>query len=240
MTDPFPIGSQQSPIKINTENAIPVVYPLDYLVIKYPNTPLHVRLDYKDHNFYFDNPPQIQFNGVTASLQRIHIHSRSEHWIKNQFLDTDFDFEIHFVHPLPAPSNPTAGTGDSTHVVFGVFFKEKAQAATPSSIQKLNKALESNLKANMVRSDKDEPPIETDINPMDFLPANHSQYFRYEGSLTTFNENCKHNPERVSWVVYPNLVEVDPDDVKFLKEHSNETARVLQPINRRFVLRNFS
>lgn len=238
MTDVFPTGSQQSPIKIETANTIPVQFPTDYLVIDYPNESLVAHLNHQDHNFYFEAPPQIQFDGRSAPLERIHIHSRSEHWLSDQGIDTDFDFEIHFVHPLPSPSDPTTGTGASTHVVFGVFFKETENASTPSSIRSLNDGLKSKLKSNMTQLEHDETPITANINPLDFMPANRALYFRYEGSLTTPSKDNTPNSEIVSWIVYPDLVEVDPADVAELKAYAQEDARVLQPINRRFILRN--
>lgn len=238
MTDDFQIGSQQSPIMIETAKTISVQLPADYLVVEYPDEPLAGHLDHQNHNFYFDNPPQIQFDGKSAPLERIHIHSRSEHWLSDQGVDKDFDFEIHFVHPLPSPSDPTTGTGASTHVVFGVFFKETENASTPHSIRSLNEAIKSILKSNKSQLEEDEPPVTANINPLDFMPENQSQFFRYEGSLTTPNKDLTPNPEIVSWIVYPDLVEVDPAHVEFLKEHCNETARILQPINRRFILRN--
>jgi carbonic anhydrase len=230
----WPYGSQQSPIQLETAKAIPVVYPIDYLVVDYPNQELPGIFNHSDHNFYFDSPPTIQFAGITAPLERVHIHSRSEHWLDGM----DFDFEIHFVHPFLNPSEPAATTGDSTHVVLGVFFKESPRAKTPKSIRALNDALKSKLKANSKRVAVDEPPVGTAVNPLDFLPSNRSQFFRYEGSLTTPDSNGLFK-ERVSWVVYPHLIEVDPADVAELKQHAHEGAREPQEINRRFVLRNF-
>lgn len=231
----WPYGSQQSPIRIETAKAIPVVYPVDYLVVDYPNEALSGEFNHTNHNFYFDNPPSIQFAGITAPLERVHIHSRSEHWLD----EADFDFEIHFVHPLPNPHDPDSTTGESTHVVFGVFFKERAEATTPNSIRELNKALKAKLQSNVKRLADSEPPVRSAVNPIDFLPSNRSQFLRYEGSLTTPDTDGFFK-ERVSWLVYPHFVEVDPADVAELKEHAHEGARVPQDINRRFVLRNFS
>lgn len=231
----WPYGSQQSPIQIEISEAIPVVFPLDYLVVDYPNEELEGHFDHSNHNFYFANPPLIQFKGIAAPLERVHIHSRSEHLLDG----TDFDFEIHFVHPFPNPSDPAGTTGDSTHVVLGVFFKETVKAKTPKSIRALNDALKAKLQPNAKRLADNEVHVGAAVNPVEFLPSNRSQFFRYEGSLTTPDPNG-YFKERVSWVVYPHLIEVDPADVAELKEHAHEGARMPQEINRRFVLRNFA
>lgn len=231
----WPYGSQQSPIQLETAKAIPVVYPVDYLVVDYPNEELPGKFKHEKHNFYFDNPPLIQFAGIAAPLERVHIHSGSEHWLNGK----GFDFEIHFVHPFPNPTDPEATTGDSTHVVLGVFFKEKAEAKTPKSIRTLNDALKARLQPNARRLTDSDNDVPSALNPLDFLPSNRSQFFRYEGSLTTSDANGFFK-ERVSWVVYPHVIEVDPADVAELKEHAHEGARELQEANRRFVLRNFT
>ncbi|MFO0903671.1 MAG: carbonic anhydrase family protein [Pirellulales bacterium] len=227
----WPYGSQQSPIRLETAKAVPVVFPVDYLVVDYPNQELPGKFNHSNHNFYFDSPPTIRFAGITAPLERVHIHSRSEHWLDG----LDFDFEIHFVHPFPSPSTPDAVTGDSTHVVLGVFFKERRSVPTPLSIRALNSALKANA---ALRSDEN-CSVGAAVNPVDFLPSNRSQFFRYEGSLTTPDGKCFFK-ERVSWVIYPHLIEVDPSDVEELKACAQEGAREPQEINRRFVLRNFS
>lgn len=230
--DAWPYGSQQSPIKLSTQTALPVVFPKDYLVVGYPNEPLAGKFSH--HNFVFDHPPPLTFAGVEAKLERIHIHARSEHWLDG----TDHDFEIHFVNPLPNVADPTAPTGPSTHVVLGVFFKVVTTAKTPPAVVALNKAIQGRLSPEAKRLPADAEPVKLSINPSDFLPANRSQYFRYEGSLTT-PDDAKYR-ERVSWIVYPHLIEVRPEDVVALKDHAQETARPPQEVNRRFILRNFA
>ncbi len=49
------------PIKIDVSTTVPVVYPLDYLVVDYPNAELAGHLKHENDNFYFDVPPTIQF-----------------------------------------------------------------------------------------------------------------------------------------------------------------------------------
>lgn len=69
----------------------------------------------------------------------------------------------------------------------------------------------------------------------DFLSANRDQFFRYEGSRTTPEYD-----QVISWFVLPHLVYVAPKDVAALKKYAHEHAREVQPLDRRFVLRNFT
>ena len=92
--EPQPIWRQQSPIDLVLGTSLPTTFARDYLVIGYPNADLPGR--FKSHNFYFDAPPPLTFNGQEASLERLHIHSPSEHRLDGEA----FDFEIHFVNPL--------------------------------------------------------------------------------------------------------------------------------------------
>lgn len=219
--EPQPIWRQQSPIDLVTGSTFPTTFPRDYLVIDYPNADLPGR--FKKHNFYFDVPPTLIFNGKEASLERLHIHSPSEHLLDGN----PFDFEIHFVNPLKD------ATGDTKAVVIGVFFKEKRGAATPPSV----KALDATLKSLATQRKATAPDKETvgSVNPSDFLPVNRGQFFRYEGSLTTDPFD-----QVISWVVLPHLVYVSPKDVAELKKYAHEHARDVQNIDRRFVLRNFT
>lgn len=219
----WPYGSQQSPIHIYEKSAISTVFPLDYLAVEYDDELLTGHFNCETHNFIFDKQPQLQFNGGKAHLERIHIHSRSEHRIDGK----DFDFEMHFVNPLECKSD------DSWFVVLAAFFKEVRDAKTPPSIQALNEAIKNKP------SDGQCPKVAAPINPVEFLPKNRSQFFRYEGSLTTPDDRGIFK-ERVSWVVYPHLVEVNPDHVVELKKYAKEESRLLQDYNRRFVLKNFA
>lgn len=219
-TEPLPIWRQQSPIDLSLSSSFPATFPLDYLVIDYPNTDLSGR--FEDENFWFDSPPRLTFNGNEASLQRLHIHSRSEHLIDGK----SFDFEIHFVNALKTP------VGGTEAVVIGVFFKEKKGAVTPPSIKAFNAILRTGAVAP--KKKRSAGKIAASVNPCDFLPTNRGQYYRYEGSLTTGEFK-----QIVSWFVMPQLVHVAPKDVEQLKLHAHEDARKVQELDRRFVLRNF-
>ncbi len=222
------IMPQQSPIDIRKDDTIYAEFTPEYFRVEYANKSLSGCFE---HDFYFDEPPTLIFEGVSAKLERVHIHSRSEHLLDGQ----DFDFEIHFVHPLQS-SIPE--TGKQRYLVLGVFFKESEKGNTPESIRKLNEYLKfasGNLVQHADESSKGKP----EINPYDFLPQDRERFFRYEGSLTTPNKDETPNAEVVSWIVFPELVLVKPEDVKELKEKALDTARRPQKIYRRFVLRSF-
>jgi carbonic anhydrase len=219
--EPQPIWRQQSPIDLVLGTSLPTTFARDYLVIGYPNADLPGR--FKSHNFYFDAPPPLTFNGQEASLERLHIHSPSEHRLDGKA----FDFEIHFVNPLKDSS------GDSKAVVIGVFFKERRGAATPPSIRALDEALKARATTRAGAGTGGE--VSGSVNPSDFLPVNRGQFFRYEGSLTTGDFD-----QVISWFVLPHLVFVSPKDVAELKKHAHEPAREVQALDRRFVLRNFT
>lgn len=209
---------QQSPINIDTTRAIAATFPPDYLRIDYTNEPITGR--FENHDFFFESKhPTLLFDGKHCVLQRIHIHARSEHRVDL----ADHDFEAHLVHSI------TGADGGSKNLVIGVFFLEKAGAKAPESLRKLNEKLKS-----MRAGQKDEKP--DTVNPMHFLPEkpeDREKWFRYEGSLTTSPFT-----EAVSWLVMATPIAVGTGELEDLKREAQHTARSLQCLNRRFVLKN--
>lgn len=65
------------------------------------------------------------------------------------------------------------------------------------------------------------------INPMDLLPADHG-YYRFPGSLT--DPICN---EGVTWFLLKNPVEMSEAQMAEYKKYYHNTARPLQPLNRR-------
>jgi carbonic anhydrase len=65
------------------------------------------------------------------------------------------------------------------------------------------------------------------INPMDFLPADHGFYF-FRGSLT--DPVCD---EGVMWYVMKNPIEMSAAQIAQYTKHYHNTARPLQPIGER-------
>jgi carbonic anhydrase len=116
MTDFRPVWNQQSPIALDTAMSRVTTFPKDYLAIDYPNEALPGF--FAEHNFWFDKPPCMSLDGHAAKLERLHIHSPSEHHVDG----THFPFEIHFVNKFLDES------GDSKAVVIGAFFEELSGA----------------------------------------------------------------------------------------------------------------
>src|SRR4051812_44870244 len=119
--DPKPSWLQQSPIRIDTGGAIQATFKADYLILNYPDRELEGY--FQQHNFWFEEQPRLTLDGKAAHLERLHIHSPSEHWLDRR----RFDFEIHFVNPFDDPSI------ESKAVVLAVFLREDEQAKTPPS-----------------------------------------------------------------------------------------------------------
>lgn len=229
----WPYGSQQSPINIQHHQTIPVAFPSDYLVFKYRDLELAGEFHTDDHNFHFNDVAILRYNGSDARLQRVHIHARSEHRIDN----IDHDFEIHFVHPLPDIHCANHVTGDSNHIVLAAFFKIAETATTPKSIKAMNLTLQKYSKNRGLKPAKEDSIIPEMLNPCEFLPKDRTKFYRYEGSLTT-SDSSGFYKERVTWIVFPEVIEVAPGDVGELQKHAQEKARPLQAINRRVILRN--
>jgi carbonic anhydrase len=66
------------------------------------------------------------------------------------------------------------------------------------------------------------------IDPMDLLPANHTSFYRYPGSLST--PNCN---EGGTWYVMKNPVEFSEAQIAAYSKYYHDTARPLQPANGR-------
>lgn len=225
------IGTQQSPIRIDLGDTLQAVFPANYFSIGYAsgNLPGH----FKSHNFVFEPAMRqpLTYKGDLWRLHKIHIHAPSEHLLDSP---APGHFECHLVHF--AASDPDE---KGAKLVVGVLFSAKAGAKTPPSIKRLNEK----MKDRAIRGQSltmwkaDEKPEHVEIDPNEFLPKGDArgEWFRYEGSLTTgtFSED-------VSWFVMRHQIEVAPTDIDELLEEAKEHARVVQAIDRRFVLRSFA
>ncbi|MGD9647336.1 MAG: carbonic anhydrase family protein [Pirellulales bacterium] len=73
------------------------------------------------------------------------------------------------------------------------------------------------------------------IDPRKLLPkGNDKKWFRYEGSLTS-SPYC----ENVTWLVFLDPVDTSSADFKKIRAFAHQSQRPLQPLCRRYVLRNF-
>jgi carbonic anhydrase len=230
---PAEFWPQQSPIDLE---GIRAKFPGSYLAIDYPD---QVTGEFKkdpppdDHGFNLvltTDSASIELDGQTCLLRKIHFHARSEHWRGGK----DFPLEIHLVHEI---QNPKTG---SKLAVLGVFVDLDAKSSA-GAIPLINRFLSSPSMQTKIANlmSRQSAPNEFDgqtisFNPNHCLPRHPKRFYRYEGSLTTapFTES-------VSWLVFHAPLDVLASDIAEIEKTANHTARSLQPLGRRFVLKSF-
>jgi len=226
---------QQSPVDL--ADAVRTKFANNYIKFDYPSKligTLKKDPPPDDHGFNLVLKPNsaasIIVDGSKCSLKKIHFHARSEH----RNAGRDYAMEIHLVHEIDEPKN------GSTLVVLGVFIDEKKKHdSTPKSFRIINTLLatpevKSRILSMLQNTNELLEDLEITFNPSHCLPDNRKKFFRYEGSLTTapFTES-------VSWIVFRNPIRAVADDIEEIRALANHTARPIQPINRRFILRSF-
>lgn len=213
------LGNQQSPILILTNDSIPADFGQNYLRFHY-SKPLHGT--FSGDNFVV-KPPELGEDdapwSITVGEQRwvirkIHIHAAAEHRIDSEHPKA---YEVHLVHS--AASDPGA-TADK--LVVGVFIAPVDKADAKPTIRELNKGLS-----------KQAGPAEYTLHPEEFLPDQRSKWFQYQGSLTSdpFTED-------VTWIVFGEDASVPLKDFGSIARSAEQPERPVQPMNRRYVLRN--
>lgn len=225
----------QSPIKLESNSALPLFTPEKLLSIDYPLNQSYqgtfIGSDPTHGNFELSGSfPYIKFRGRQYKLIRVHIHKLSEHLIDT---DEQSDYEVHFVH------QPDNGTLDDPKVVIGILYSESATIDSQSGLEEFSKGLPSrtDLKA-MKQSDQG---ASHSIIPSKFFPLlpdgktpDMQNWFHYEGSLTSYPFS-----EDVSWFVMKNEATVKTSLTKDLDEYAEQHPRGLQPLHRRLVVRSF-
>lgn len=232
----------QSPIDLSTNSSHYVDFDKNFLKINYKGTCSGI---IQESNGKFDfivqdyetNPQSIQFNGANAVLKKIHLHRPSEHNLEgDDFGENGGD--IHLLHEITNHNH----TGFTFYLVLGVFF-DLCKNLTTEMDHKQEKSgfnLFASCFAQSIKffgegaCDKVES---FEIDPWKLLPGGDrdsfpGSWFWYEGSLTSppYSEN-------VTWVCFKDpLEDTKSDDFTNIPyQHERDT----QPLNRRFVLRNF-
>lgn len=224
---PTHFWQQQSPINLVKNDSIHVKYPKSFLKFDYRDAPFSGAFQGADGhgNFVLDKPhsgtnlPMLTMGNVTAELIKIHLHTPSEHDLEGN----DLGGEIHLIHRLASPVN------GSELVVVGVFFNEDKSA------EKLDFfAMWAEQVGTKRKGTSDSKRLK--IDPRHLVPKNpnNERWYRYEGSLTS-----EPYSEIVSWLVFADPIGVDSTDFRKLKDNAHQPERPVQPINRRFLLRNF-
>lgn len=187
---------------------------------------------------------------MDCKLVKLHFHSPSEHKVNG----VAAPFELHLVHKIPVfpESFPSA------YVVVGVMFDLPAKSGRQidqklknkwlkafESLQQKHATFESGLIHSLLALGVKEKGEDFSFESNLLLPkeAHRHDHYRYEGSLTTETPKdsaSPYYPEYVSWVVLNERAVLDtPEETEILTQ-TQHPPRPCQPLNRRFVLRNFN
>ena len=220
---PWHHWSQQSPINLTKNDSLHVKFPKSFLKFDYRDAPFAGRFEDEEGHKNFvltrphtgKNPPTLKMGDVQAELIKIHLHTPSEHDLEGN----DLGGEIHLIHEI---ASPTLG---SQLLVVGVFFDE--------STSPIETDFFGMWAAQVAKSRSAKAEEEVQIDPRKLMPKT-DRWYRYEGSLTS-----EPYGEIVSWLVFVDPLGIDSADFRKLKKNAHQPERPVQPINRRFVIRNF-
>lgn len=227
---------RQSPIKLTTDNALPLVHPANLLSIDYPLNQSYpgsfIGHDPTHGNFELSGPfPLIRFKNRQYKLMRVHIHLKSEHIVN---ADHPSDYEVHFIHV------PETGTLDDPKVVIGILYRESEKGPSQRGLNEFIKRLPT--KVQLREFSQSTQQATHPITPSKFFPLlpdgttpDLQNWFYYEGSLTSFPFS-----EDVSWFVMKNEALVLPSETHDLEQYAEQDPRELQPLKSRIVVRSFS
>jgi carbonic anhydrase len=207
-------NQQQSPINIQSPIVTTYPKPLKIRWSKKLNGTLtgHGKVEVA---FSGDKKERISFDGRDFQIVQFHFHHKSEHWIE----DKQAPMELHIVHQNCDPD-------DGKLAVLGIMIEaDNSAKSVPSLIEAMER----------MGQDETTDTCEIETNPNEWLPEDTKHYYRYEGSLTT-----KPYSEIVSWVVFKDSLKLPRKELNKLIRCAGEPARLPQPLNRRFVLANFS
>lgn len=208
-------NQQQSPIHIKSPVVTKYARPLKIRWSKHLDGTLKPHHGKVQVVFSGDKKERISFDGHDFHIVQFHFHHKSEHWIE----DKQFQMELHIVHQNCDPD-------DGKLAVLGIMIEADNSAKTvPGLIE---------LMETMAKDDAREF-MDFKTNPHEWLPPNTQHFYRYEGSLTTPEYD-----EIVSWIVLREPLKLPSKEINKLIRFAAEPARLPQPLNRRFVLSNFS
>ncbi len=214
-TYPDALGTEQSPINIVEEDAVPPgVGELEEITVQYGLA--NVEVLNNGHAVQADVVGSDHFITIGTkqyNLAQFHFHTQSENTIDNRF----FELEMHLVHKAE----------DGKLAVIGVFFDQ--------GIKNLDLM---ELLEKLPQLSKDPVALENQIDLNNLLPENLTAY-RFAGSLTT--PPCT---EGVDWTVMNQALglsigQIDAFKAIFSGEHfPYGNRRPVQPINSRKVYRS--
>jgi carbonic anhydrase len=224
--NPYPVHhwAQQSPINLAKVDSLQVNFPKSFLKFDYREAPFTGHFEPKEGHKDFvllkphsgKNPPTITMGDLRAELVKIHLHTPSEHDLEGK----NHGGEIHLIHEIVGP------TTGSQLIVVGVFFDESKTIVETDFFSMWASQLTKKRTARSVEE-------EVSIDPRLLLPKL-DRWYRYEGSLTS-----EPYSETVSWIVLVEPIGIDSADFRKLRKNAHQPERPVQPVSRRFVIRNF-
>lgn len=202
-------GQQQTPIPLWSLTNLPLE--LSGPSFNYRFTPVDMVNNGHTVQFTYEPGSTLRSLGTDYRLAQFHFHTPSEHTLDA----VSYPLELHLVH-VDANGAPA--------VVVGIFIKRGAE----------NQALATAFR-NLPQNEGDvSKPLGAVINAADLLPRNRT-HFRYQGSLTT--PPCT---EGIRWYVMRTPIEMSDAQISAyqLLPQLNPSARPLQPVNGRLVLKH--
>jgi len=182
---------------------------LKTIKVKYQESPL--RIVNNGHTIQVNYAPgsRLKLDGQWFELLQFHFHNPSEHEVNGEL----FPMELHFVHQNEA----------GALAVLGVLLKPGRS----------NPALQPIWDAMPAEEGPEQTIPGVEVDAAQLLPGDLSIY-RYFGSLTT--PPCS---EGVNWMVLRESVEMSRAQIEQFAKIIPLSARPVQALNRRFLLRSF-
>ena len=209
-----PQRTQQSPIKLQTLKSYyaPELKPIEFQYTKVSGV-------LEGEEFVLDRAGpgcRVVFDGMECPLRKLHYHAPGEHRIDG----VTADLELHLVHEIREYPDEYP----SAYLIVAVMLTPKTTKAGPA--QALGPWLRGHFDARAGAARQT-----YEVDPSIYLPAERA-YFRYEGSRTTGDHE-----EYVTWIVLQSPQDIEgPGPLKL----EPESARIVQPLMRRYVLRSFA
>nr|XP_022902563.1 carbonic anhydrase-like [Onthophagus taurus] len=174
-----------------------------------------------------DGAPIITGGGLNDKyiLDHIHFHWESEHTVNGE----SFPLEMHLVHYSIKYSSLTEAAESQGIAVLGVFFEISLD--DDDDFIPLVEVMD-----RVEKNPSQEVALERMISPKSFLPRHTSDYFRYQGSLTT--PGCN---EGVTWTLFRKPLPISADQYTHFESIWSEEGpltlnfRKVQPLNGRTV-----
>lgn len=195
------VGEAQSPI--NVESA--VTSDISNLKLNYQDTPLKIVNNGRTIRVDYQPGSSLALDDQVYELLQFHFHQPSEHLIAGE----TFKMEAHFVHKNKITGNL---------VVLAVLMSQG----------QINQALDRIWQKIPFTDQRESKVSDLMVNALQLLPKNQSQYYRYQGSLTT--PPCS---EIVTWLILKQPVEVSKLQIARFIEVIGPNARPVQPLNSR-------